>query len=516
MHVLLPWLVIPLVAGQPLPGGGGGGGGGGGSGGGGYSGSGSSSSDDHDDRCISNCKRCSDSWSCDVCDSGYRLTSSRTCEKCPRHCEDCDYSGPERCDRCYARYVLVRGWCKSCAPHCLNCDKAGADSCDVCDDGYMLDYGGGGYRSDYSGRRARDYGDDDYTSDFGGRRRREDYSDDDYMSEDYSGRRRRYYSDDDYMPDYSGRRTCLACTTNCRRCRDTSPTGCTECYSMYRLQGDGSCAVNKLLATVLATVAGMIGALIYYAHGISNGRDWPGSPGRPLFGGGGGGGRSGPPRQRPADQREYVGAGDWGRPRLPSGVWRGYYTFAGTRHDVCEFSLYFNGGTGDVKGEGTDDVGEYIIKGLHSQQRLAFSKTYVPRSRNVSGVVSYGNKGHTVEYRGELAGGSLGSGFRGGWSIRSSVGDHDGQFHLWPAMEGWSDQAPSREEAGGAGAGGGRTFEESECVVCYDRPIGTRLVPCGHVALCAECAGRLNPRKCPLCRVDITAVNSHTPTAGGS
>jgi len=187
---------------------------------------------------------------------------------------------------------------------------------------------------------------------------------------------------------------------------------------------------------------------------------------------------------------------------LPSGAWRGYYTVSGTRHDVCEFNLDFSGGNGRVQGDGVDDVGQYSITGLHYGSRLAFSKTYIPRSPNVSGVITYGNKGHTVEYRGELAGSSLGNGFRGAWSIRHGWDCYDGEFHLWPAMEGWTDEFRS-DEPGGAG----QVFEESECVVCYDRAINTCLRPCGHVAVCSVCASRLRPRKCPLCRQNIGSVD---------
>ncbi len=46
------------------------------------------------------------------------------------------------------------------------------------------------------------------------------------------------------------------------------------------------------------------------------------------------------------------------------------------------------------------------------------------------------NKGHRVEYRGQMQ--SLGAGLRGTWSIRSSIGNYDGSFHLWPVMENWA------------------------------------------------------------------------------
>lgn len=184
-------------------------------------------------------------------------------------------------------------------------------------------------------------------------------------------------------------------------------------------------------------------------------------------------------------------------------MWRGYYTFSEARHDVCEFFLRFDQATGRAAGMGRDDVGRYSIIGLCRGTRLAFSKTYVARSRNTAGVISNGNQGHTVEYRGELASALLASGFRGEWSIQSPQGSYGGQFHLWPVMEGWMGAPASQSGVGG------RTFEASECVICYDRAISTRLRPCGHVALCGVCTSCLYPRKCPLCRVNIASIENY-------
>lgn len=46
---------------------------------------------------------------------------------------------------------------------------------------------------------------------------------------------------------------------------------------------------------------------------------------------------------------------------VPSGAWRGYYTYAGRNHDVCEFQLQFV--NQNVQGRGVDDVGGYTING---------------------------------------------------------------------------------------------------------------------------------------------------------
>ena len=51
-------------------------------------------------------------------------------------------------------------------------------------------------------------------------------------------------------------------------------------------------------------------------------------------------------------------------------------------------------------------------------------------------------------------------------------------------------------------------IELHTCIVCLDRPIGGVLVPCGHLCLCLECAGRLRVgNACPLCRAPATAFS---------
>jgi len=47
------------------------------------------------------------------------------------------------------------------------------------------------------------------------------------------------------------------------------------------------------------------------------------------------------------------------------------------------------------------------------------------------------------------------------------------------------------------------------CVVCMDRPRGTRFAPCRHASCCEECADklvRIGDSRCPLCRGAIAAV----------
>ena len=47
-----------------------------------------------------------------------------------------------------------------------------------------------------------------------------------------------------------------------------------------------------------------------------------------------------------------------------------------------------------------------------------------------------------------------------------------------------------------------------ECKICFDAPINTVLVPCGHLCVCLECSKRLvgSSRVCPICRTKIRKV----------
>ena len=45
----------------------------------------------------------------------------------------------------------------------------------------------------------------------------------------------------------------------------------------------------------------------------------------------------------------------------------------------------------------------------------------------------------------------------------------------------------------------------SVCKICFDRPVETVLLPCGHSLLCQHCAGTVG-RTCPMCRVKIQQV----------
>lgn len=45
-----------------------------------------------------------------------------------------------------------------------------------------------------------------------------------------------------------------------------------------------------------------------------------------------------------------------------------------------------------------------------------------------------------------------------------------------------------------------------ECVVCLSKPKNIKLDPCKHVCICLECYHQLSDKRCPICRVSVTAV----------
>eukprot|EP00929_Paragymnodinium_shiwhaense_P045052 TRINITY_DN23066_c1_g1_i1.p1 TRINITY_DN23066_c1_g1~~TRINITY_DN23066_c1_g1_i1.p1 ORF type:complete len:427 (+),score=73.08 TRINITY_DN23066_c1_g1_i1:71-1351(+) len=216
---------------------------------------------------------------------------------------------------------------------------------------------------------------------------------------------------------------------------------------------------------------------------------------------------------------------------LPSGLWKGYATMDGSerRHEVCELKLGFKE-NGSVVGDGVDTVGSYVIAGAygHMSRRVAFDKAYMGVSTNVSlGRGSYDSAGvgHNIEYRGELVGGTDAgaealAGIRGRWSIRGGVADaQHGLFHLWPTTSARLVVSEGDFESVLAASTGlrGAVFkaaEGGECVVCYEQPIGACLLPCGHVAMCGDCAGKVD--FCPICRTEISQVAYAANFFGGN
>jgi len=44
------------------------------------------------------------------------------------------------------------------------------------------------------------------------------------------------------------------------------------------------------------------------------------------------------------------------------------------------------------------------------------------------------------------------------------------------------------------------------CQICFEKPVNTVLVPCGHSGLCMECAQAIHSQPCPFCRRSISKV----------
>jgi hypothetical protein len=71
-----------------------------------------------------------------------------------------------------------------------------------------------------------------------------------------------------------------------------------------------------------------------------------------------------------------------------------------------------------------------------------------------------------------------------------------------------SGEAGAGSSGGGGGSSEAREEEEEPkcCIVCFDAPLEAVLVPCGHFALCMDCARRIktsNAADCPVCRNPI-------------
>jgi len=97
----------------------------------------------------------------------------------------------------------------------------------------------------------------------------------------------------------------------------------------------------------------------------------------------------------------------------PSGPWSGYYLYINSeqRHHM-RLHLTFTV-EGSLSGNGTDDVGPFLIKGVFIQpkQEASWTKSYIGR--------------HSVEYRGLYDGRSI----CGDWALVMSRGG----FWIWPS-----------------------------------------------------------------------------------
>src|SRR5688572_9750786 len=99
----------------------------------------------------------------------------------------------------------------------------------------------------------------------------------------------------------------------------------------------------------------------------------------------------------------------------PSGPWTGFYNYRPTEKHRMDLHLTFC--NGKVSGEGTDNVGQFVVKGNYDAKNAEcwWTKTYVG--------------GHDVSYRGFREG----KGIWGTWEIS---GDSHGGFHIWPRVTG--------------------------------------------------------------------------------
>ena len=112
---------------------------------------------------------------------------------------------------------------------------------------------------------------------------------------------------------------------------------------------------------------------------------------------------------------------------FPSGPWTGFYNYhPGDRHRM---DLHLAFASGNMSGDGVDDIGQFLIKGRYDEGsgECHWTKTY-PGS-------------HDVFYRGFREG----KGIWGRWEI--GVLAHGG-FHIWP--RGAGEGEAEAEEAGEA------------------------------------------------------------------
>jgi cysteine-rich repeat protein len=105
--------------------------------------------------CISNCVSCDGESVCKMCDNGYGLTDSRTCQKCSSPCLDCSRDTANTCLSCNDQTILQSGMCLStscsysqyfnrttlscqqCHQACDACTGSGANNCKNCATNYF-------------------------------------------------------------------------------------------------------------------------------------------------------------------------------------------------------------------------------------------------------------------------------------------------------------------------------------------------------------------------------------------
>jgi hypothetical protein len=106
-------------------------------------------------------------------------------------------------------------------------------------------------------------------------------------------------------------------------------------------------------------------------------------------------------------------------PLFPSGPWTGFYNYRpGTRHRM---DLHLTFANGLLNGDGSDDIGPFLIKGRYDEKtrECYWTKTYLGA--------------HDVFYKGFREG----KGIWGTWEI--TILDHGG-FHIWPRRAGEGEE----------------------------------------------------------------------------
>lgn len=85
--------------------------------------------------CPENCSECSDSKSCDKCNSERQYFNGQKCVDCKENCRECSSTG--ECTRCQSNYFLQSGLCLPCSNGCRECTSSTV--CTTCNYSYSLD-----------------------------------------------------------------------------------------------------------------------------------------------------------------------------------------------------------------------------------------------------------------------------------------------------------------------------------------------------------------------------------------
>jgi hypothetical protein len=105
---------------------------------------------------------------------------------------------------------------------------------------------------------------------------------------------------------------------------------------------------------------------------------------------------------------------------FPSGPWVGFYNYTGPA-DKHRMDLSLTFANGNMSGDGSDDVGKFVVKGGYdsANRECYWTKTYLGA--------------HNVFYRGFREG----KGIWGTWEISNY--SHGG-FHIWPRQTGEGEE----------------------------------------------------------------------------